>query len=502
LILDNGILTKNTIGSDVQLRTVYSMSLRPVYEIVITSNFIDRQSEVRLRLNDSVTVPELPSDYTVFDALINGYTFSKVIASELPALNDSTIIEVIPDNLAPAPVSNVIASDSSGNAKISWSANSEPDIVRYKIYRSQSSIPHIIEQIASVNKYTTAYTDPGHSTTSFSYNLVVYDSTGNQSHTYPAIPLKVEMRDAGIHEINITKPYIRVTNLSDQPISGFKVRVWFSREEFPGKEIIIDSYYMNPGTITISKGTHPLNSNLVYAELSYPSTYQLAPGASTPVDGVQFGVHYTNYYPGQWIKSNDWSYQGISGSYSVTERVTVYNNNGILIFGNEPSLPSVAKPPLLTPGNVFGFEITSGWSVSVGSISVDTVSKTQGNASVNFSGGGSQEIISTDLKTVEITGETSVLKLDIFVGTTQPNPYWVGNLQLSVNCPSAGLINTFVGHQELTPLSRGTFNTISFNVPGNVLNALQGVHTDFSFRALLNTNSGSGPYKLDKMRFE
>ncbi len=54
-----------------------------------------------------------------------------------------------------------------------------------------------------------------------------------------------------------------------------------------------------------------------------------------------------------------------------------------------------------------GFENCSGWSVSLGSMTQDTVTKTQDIASVNFSGGGNQEIISTDLKTTDITGETS-----------------------------------------------------------------------------------------------
>lgn len=357
-------------------------------------------------------------------------------------------------------------------------------------------------QIASVSRSITTYTDPGHSPTNFNYNVITYDSTGNQSASYPALPLRVQMKDNGYNEINITKPFLIVTNLSDQTISGFKVRVWFSREEFPGKQIVVDSYYKNPGTISITKGVHPLNSNIVYVDLNYPLAYQLLPGASTPVDGVQFGVHYTNYYPGQWIKSNDWSYQGMSSTYNVTQRVTVYNNDGILIYGNEPTLATLSSPPVLTVGNVLGFENCSGWSVSLGSMTQDTVSKTQGIASVNFSGGGNQEIISTDLKTTDITGETSLFKIDLFVGTTQPNPYWVGTLQLYVNCPSGELVNTLIGHKELTPLSRGAFNTLSYTIPTNVLNVMRGNFNDFSFRLLLNNNSGSGPYKMDKMRFE
>ena len=312
----------------------------------------------------------------------------------------------------------------------------------------------------------------------------------------------IEMKDNGFYEQNITKPQIRVTNLTNEVLSGFKLRVWFSREEFQGKEIVIDQYYLDPSGITLSGGVHPLNSNIVYVEITYPSSYQLNPGASTPSEGIQFGVHFTNYYPGQWVKSNDWSWIGMSGSYSETQRVTLYDRDGMLLYGNEPTVYAASQPPVITVNDIFGFESCTGWSVSQGTISSDSVNKTQGNASVDFSGGGVQEIISTDLSTTEITGETSTLKLDVFVGNTQPNQWYVGYLQLTVNCPSAGLLNTYIGQVDLTSLTRGTFSTLTFSVPSNVVSALQGSHTDFSFKMQLNTSSGSGPYKLDNMRFE
>lgn len=317
----------------------------------------------------------------------------------------------------------------------------------------------------------------------------------------PLIPLKVEMKDNGIGEVNITKPQIKVTNLSTEPINGFKIRVWFSRQEFVGKEIVVDRYYFDPATITTKKGVHPLNPNIVYVELGYPPDYQLNPGATTLVDGIQFGVHYTNYYPGQWNKSNDWSSDDITDTFSVTSRVTVYNSAGILISGNEPAINSAPLPTVISVADVFGFESCNGWSVSSGTMAPDTFNKTNGIASVNFSGGGYQEINTTDLPVTEISGETSPIMMDFYVGNIQPNQYYVGTLILYANCPSAGITNAYIGQKDLTPLIRGNFTTISFTIPANVLNALRGTFTDFSFKMILNTNSGSGPYKMDNMRF-
>lgn len=185
LVMNNGALTKNTIGSDVHLKTVYTLNLRPVYEIVITSNYIDRQSEVLISLDSSVIVPELPSNYSVLDVQINGYTFVNLYAAYLPATGDSTVIQVVPDNVQPAPVANITATAIGSDAVLTWAPSPEPDIARYKIYRAPTTAPHIPTQIASVGKITNTYTDSGYSPTSFNYNVISYDYTGNQSATYP-----------------------------------------------------------------------------------------------------------------------------------------------------------------------------------------------------------------------------------------------------------------------------------------------------------------------------
>jgi hypothetical protein len=213
------------------------------------------------------------------------------------------------------------------------------------------------------------------------------------------------------------------------------------------------------------------------------------------------GVHFNNYYPGQWNKSNDWSWQGITGSYSETKYVTVYDNLGNLIYGNEPDSTQTSQPPSITVADVFGFEDTSGWIAPAGIATRNTTNKTQGSASLRISGGGYQTINSIDLSTAKITGETSTLKLDFYIGATQPNRYWIGQVQLFASCPSAGLYNAYIGQCELTGLPYSAFSTLSFTLSGDVLAILRGNYTDFSFKWALNTNSGSGPYLLDNMRF-
>lgn len=105
------------------------------------------------------------------------------------------------------------------------------------------------------------------------------------------------------------------------------------------------------------------------------------------------------------------------------------------------------------------------------------------------------------LKTREITNEASRLALDLYVPGNQPNPWWVGSIALVANCISGSVYDSYLGHVELTPLPQGRFSTVTFNVPQNVLTALQGDFDDFAFRFEVNLNSGAPPLLLDSLRF-
>jgi hypothetical protein len=316
-------------------------------------------------------------------------------------------------------------------------------------------------------------------------------------------PMKIEMKDNGIGESNISKPQIRVTNLGTQTISGFKLRLWFSRAEYFSQFLVVDKYYMNPSTITLSKGVHPKNPNIIFVDINYPTSFQLAPGARTTDDGVQLGVHFNNYYPGQWTKLNDWSWQGITGSFSETQKVTIYDQYGNLFYGSEPDSQQTLMPPNISTAEVFGFEKLGGWIAPAGTNSLNSTNKTQGSYSLKISNGGYQTINSIDMSTSKITGVLPKIKVDLFIGPSQPNPSWYGTLQLYVNCPSANVNDTYLGQCELTGLQKNAFNTLTFTIPSNIQTLLtQNPNpTDFSFKWTLNTNSNSGPYSFDNMRF-
>lgn len=220
------------------------------------------------------------------------------------------------------------------------------------------------------------------------------------------------------------------------------------------------------------------------------------------------------------VMTDDDSVQVCLYSESLGIHLTALAKNGSAFFNINPAsegdinvvVTGFAKRPYegiinvtnCSPSNpVFGFENPSLWNFTIGNgtLTSNTTYTTEGSASIRYGGNGYREITCIELETQDITGETSSLAFDFFIGTVQPNPNWIGQVQLKVSCPSANIYDLWIGNIELNGKPQGMFNIFTFNLPTNVVNALQGDHDDFVIRIALNTNVGSGPYYIDNMRF-
>lgn len=168
----------------------------------------------------------------------------------------------------------------------------------------------------------------------------------------------------------------------------------------------------------------------------------------------------------------------------------------VIHISNVPSTPPVIQ-------QIMGFEDASQWQMlwSTGTLSNNSSIKTGGANSMKLEGNGWQQFKSIDINTQDLASVTNTLAFDLFIGNNQPNNYWTGQVQLYINCPSANINNQYIGLVELTGLPLEQFSTIAFNLPSNVVNAMNGMHTDFSFSISLNTNNVSGLYYFDTMRF-
>lgn len=152
---------------------------------------------------------------------------------------------------------------------------------------------------------------------------------------------------------------------------------------------------------------------------------------------------------------------------------------------------------------ILGFEKPGAWTSPQAQLSVHTGRVVEGIASLEVQTPASyNEIVSPNFSTAGLTVGNKVT-LDIFVSPAQPNPSWVGTIEVLISIPSAGINNQWAGNVVLTPLPRGSFQRIQFaSLPTATKNALSAGASDVKLQFNLSVSSNSGPYYLDNVRFE
>ena len=148
--------------------------------------------------------------------------------------------------------------------------------------------------------------------------------------------------------------------------------------------------------------------------------------------------------------------------------------------------------------------VPTDWTVSNGSGAFSPLSP-NGLGSLSVSGDSWNTITSTPLSSADIRKNAgpnlSTLSFQLYIPTTQPNPSWIGNVQVYISSRSANVNNQFVGQDMLTGQQIGAFNTESFTIPPQVLPALQGNFTDVTITIVLNVNSGTSGWLLSNLTF-
>lgn len=148
------------------------------------------------------------------------------------------------------------------------------------------------------------------------------------------------------------------------------------------------------------------------------------------------------------------------------------------------------------------FESLTDWKADSDTLSFETGLTTQGTAALGIDGAGHTMVRSRVFSaSAEVGTASDELTVDLFIPGAQPNPYWIGALQLYLTCPSHGLYDAYQGQVELTPLFVGEFNTVSFQLSQNALTALNDAGAWCSLGLALSVNDESGRYVLDNLAF-
>jgi hypothetical protein len=173
----------------------------------------------------------------------------------------------------------------------------------------------------------------------------------------------------------------------------------------------------------------------------------------------------------------------------------------------EPSDEVTQTASALTVFDVTGFESKAGWSVSSGTVT-STATRSEGAAALavtapqNYTTLVSAKLASTAPALAALTNAGSSVALDLEIPTSQPNPYYLGAVQLYVSCPSRSVYNQYLGQTELTGKALGMFQTYTFAVPDAVRAQLLGAtYSDLTFTIALNAPAGAkGTYLFDNLR--
>ena len=99
-------------------------------------------------------------------------------------LNNRRIRKVAAQDVTPpAAPTGLTATPGNSQAVLNWTANTEPDLSHYVLYRSTTNnfTPASSDSIARVNKPATTYTNTGLSNGTYYYKIAAADSTGNKS---------------------------------------------------------------------------------------------------------------------------------------------------------------------------------------------------------------------------------------------------------------------------------------------------------------------------------
>lgn len=114
---------------------------------------------------------------------------------------------------------------------------------------------------------------------------------------------------------------------------------------------------------------------------------------------------------------------------------------------------------------------------------------------------GYQSIDGPVFRTSELSVVGDKLLFDVFQPATVPNPYWLGDVQVFVSIPSAGV---YMGHLGVVPLSGkplGQWSTVEFAVNPTLLELLKGDYRDVRFKLVVNTASGTNGLLVQNLRF-
>ena len=191
----------------------------------------------------------------------------------------------------------------------------------------------------------------------------------------------------------------------------------------------------------------------------------------------------------------------LSGFFNITPQKVAPFSMALNVSGSTTSSNANCSGETVQQ-QFLGFELLQDWSAGQGAtVSLTPNLRTQGCFGMQVGGSGYRTVNSSPFAT-PLSGTTSTLALDVYIPPNQPNQFWLGAVQLYLTCPSANVINQYIGQAELTGKPVGQFSTVTYPIPGPVESILQGQHPDCFFSMAVNMNQTPTSPVVDNLRFK
>lgn len=325
------------------------------------------------------------------------------------------------------------------------------------------------------------------------------------------LALDVRMKETALASTQLSNPVIQIRNLSQyRQLNDFKLRLWHSRQEGYPSEVQADRYYFAAESTEIISGCHDLNPNLCWTDVIFNPNYVIDPGQESPSDGIQFGIHYSDWKP--WMRSNDYSWQGVTSTLDANSNLTVYLrrtslNDWIKVWGTEPSPTSIPLPYGWQPGPppvnmsedlIRSMDDLQGWGCTGnGTCDLDAWYPAFGASSISITNGGWTMLES---RPFSHTGSFSNIRLSIRQPIQHINPFWAGQVQVYLESRSKNLYNVWIGQASLTKITTGQWSDLEFEVPAWVTAKLIDTTPDLVVRISVNSPIGISVYSVDNLQ--
>lgn len=265
-----------------------------------------------------------------------------------------------------------------------------------------------------------------------------------------------------------------------------------------------------------------------YKEMEDYTFSEIVPASST--DPIAGGAIHHNLLPSVDPlfldpTSSAWDFRLATGSPAIDAGVTYDLPGGIRVpyLGAAPDLGAIENGTNWTAGvkpenpgdpedpedpedppasGPFSMDDAALWTIPADeAVAVSTSDKNEGTGSFSVTPAG-YKILESHPVTQDAVGGTSFVAFDFKISSLQANPWWVGAIQLYVECPSLNVWNQWIGQIELTGLAKDEWQTGRLAVPEYVAKQLQGAsYSDLKVRVAVNLNPGSGALGLDNLRF-